>query len=178
MSSIKKICISAICIALCYVLPVVLHPLGLGQLLSPMHVPVLVCGLICGPIFGAICAVAGPILSSVLSGMPPTMMLPSMIAELIAYGVFAGILMRVIRTKSLLANVYLTLIPTMILGRVVGALAKAAFYFFGIFGVNAFSLKEVAAAYFVGTLPGIIVHLVFIPLLIVTLKEEKIIKVR
>ena len=178
MSNIRKICICAICIALCYVLPLVLHPLGLGQILSPMHIPVLVCGLCCGPIFGAICGIAGPILSSVLTGMPPSMMLPSMIPELLAYGIFAGILIRAFRTKSTLCNVYLALIPTMLIGRVVGALAKAVFYFIGVFGVNAFSLKEVASAYFVATLPGIIVHLLFIPTLVVTLKSEKLIKLK
>lgn len=178
MSAIKKLCICAICIALCYVLPVVLHPLGLGQTLSPMHVPVLICGLICGPVFGAFCGILGPILSSFLGGMPPMIALASMIPELVTYGVFSGILMRSVRTKSLLANVHLSLIPTMILGRLVGALSKALFYFIGVFGVSAFSLREVASAYFVATIPGIIVHLIFIPLLIVTLKEEKLIKIR
>ncbi len=178
MSAIKKICICAICIALCVVLPMALHPLGLGQLLSPMHIPVLICGLICGPLFGAACGIAGPILSSLLHGMPSALMLPSMVVELVTYGIFAGILMRAIRTKSLLANVYLTLIPTMILGRVIGALSKAIFYFIGVFGVTAFSVKEVATAYFVGTLPGIIVQLIFIPLFVATLKEEKLIKIR
>ena len=178
MSNIRKICVCAICIALCYVLPVVLHPLGLGQILSPMHIPVLVCGLCCGSIFGAICGIAGPILSSVLSGMPPSMMLPSMIPELVAYGIFAGILIRTIRTKSLFFNTFVALIPTMILGRVVGALAKGAFYLLGVFGVEAFSLSQIASAYFVVTLPGIILQLILIPMLIVTLKEEKLVKVR
>ena len=41
MSSIKKICLCAICTALCYVLPLAFHPLVMGTALSPMHIPVL-----------------------------------------------------------------------------------------------------------------------------------------
>ena len=178
MSNIRKICICAICIALCYVLPLILHPLGLGQILSPMHIPVLVCGLCCGPVFGAICGIAGPILSNFLTGSPSAMMLPSMVPELVAYGIFAGILMRACRTKSTLVNVYMALIPTMVVGRLVGALVKGAYYLVGVFGVSAFSWKEIATAYFVTTLPGIIVHLLFIPTLVVTLKSEKLVKIK
>lgn len=178
MSTIKKLCICAICVAFCYVLPLVLHPFGLGQMLSPLHIPVMVCGLICGPIYGVACGILGPLVSSILSGMPPMIALTSMIPELVAYGFFCGILMKVIRTKSLLLNVYLSLIPAMILGRVIGGLAKALFYVIGVFGVSSFSVGEIASAYFVATLPGIIVHLLFIPLLVAALKEEKLIKVR
>lgn len=178
MSTIKKICICAICIALCYVLPVALHPFGLGQMLSPMHVPVLVCGLVCGPVYGIICAIAGPFLASMLSGMPPLVTLASMIPELVAYGYFSGIFMKVVNTKSLLVNLYLSLIPTMVIGRVIGGLSKAVYYLIGVFGVEAFAIEEIAAGYFVATLPGIVIHLLLIPMLIVTLKEEKLIKIR
>ena len=58
MSKIKKACICAICIALCYVLPVALHSFALGSILSPMHIPVLLCGLVCGGFYGAFCGIA------------------------------------------------------------------------------------------------------------------------
>ena len=48
MSSVKKICICAFCVAMCYVLPQAFHLLMLGTAFSPMHLPVLLCGLICG----------------------------------------------------------------------------------------------------------------------------------
>ena len=43
---IKRVCIAAVCIALCYVLPVALHGVALGSALSPMHIPVLLCGFV------------------------------------------------------------------------------------------------------------------------------------
>ena len=48
MSSVKKICLCAICVAMCYVLPIAFHAVGLGKVFSPIHIPVLLCGLICG----------------------------------------------------------------------------------------------------------------------------------
>jgi len=178
MSTTKKLCICAICIAMCYVIPAALHPFGLGPALSPLHLPILVCGIICGPIHGLACSVIGPMLSTLLTGMPSTYLLPTMLPELIAYGMLGGYLFRRIKVKSLVLKVYLTLFPTMFFGRLIGALSKAAFYLLGMFGVQAFSFSQVVTAYFVTTLPAIVLQLIIVPLLIATLKEEKLIKIR
>ena len=82
MSSAKRITLCAVCIALCYALPIAFHAVGLGGTLSPMHIPVLLCGLVCGGASGLICGIIGPVLSSLLSGMPPMLMLIRMIPEL------------------------------------------------------------------------------------------------
>ena len=71
MTSSKRMTLCAACIALCYVLPIAFHSVGLGGALSPMHIPVLLCGLICGSGAGLLCGLIGPVLSSLLSGMPP-----------------------------------------------------------------------------------------------------------
>ena len=177
MSKIKKICICAICIALCYVLPVALHSFGLGSILSPMHIPVLLCGLVCGSFYGMFCGIAGPILSSILSGMPPMTMLFSMIPELMVYGLATGLAMKYVRTGKLLADVYLSLTAAMLLGRVVGGVAKALFIAIMATG-DAFSIGIWATSYFVGTLPGIIVHLILVPMLISVLTSVKVIPSR
>jgi uncharacterized membrane protein len=44
---------------------------GLGNILMPMHIPVLLCGFLCGPLFGAACGVLLPLLSSIMIGIPP-----------------------------------------------------------------------------------------------------------
>ena len=120
MSSIKKICLCAICTALCYVLPLAFHPLVMGTALSPMHIPVLLCGLLCGWPYGAFCGVVGPLLSSLLSGMPPAAMLLYMIPELCVYGLFSGLLLKWFRTGHAYADLYLALVPAMLLGRIAG----------------------------------------------------------
>ena len=94
MSTVKKSIITAVCIALCYVLPLLFHGIqGAGQIFCPMHIPVFLCGLVCGWQFGLLCGLAGPALSSALCGMPPVSILPSMMIELAVYGLIAGSMM-------------------------------------------------------------------------------------
>ena len=63
----------------------------IGNLLLPMHLPVLLCGFICGPIYGSVVGVFLPIVRSLIFGMPA--LLPSAVTmafELMAYGFFTG----------------------------------------------------------------------------------------
>ena len=175
MSAVKKICICALCIALCCVLPTAFHGLGLGTALSPMHLPVLLCGLICGPWLGAVCGVVGPILSSVTTGMPGAAMLLHMVPELCVYGLCAGLFMKICRTGSLYADLYLSLIPAMLLGRVAGGVAKALEYRGGTEG---YSLAMWAGSYFVGTLPGALLQLVVLPILVLAIMKAGLIPAR
>lgn len=174
MSSTKKLCICAVCIALCYVLPMALHPLALGTALSPMHIPVLLCGLLCGWPLGAVCGIVGPILSSTLSGMPPAAMLLYMIPELCVYGLASGLAIRYIRTGRVLADLYLSLIPAMLLGRVAGGVAHGLFYS----PDQPYSLTLWVSGYLVGTLPGIILHLVILPVLVLALMRSRLVPLR
>ena len=83
MSVVKQSIITAVCIALCVVLPMAFHSIPqAGMIYCPMHIPALICGIICAPQYAIICGIAGPLLSSVLTGMPPAAMLPSMLVEL------------------------------------------------------------------------------------------------
>ena len=177
MSKVKKICTCAICIALCYVLPVVLHPVGLGNLLSPMHIPVLLCGLLCGGTYGLFCGIAGPILSSILSGMPPVNMLFTMIPELVIYGLASGLLMKFVRTGKLLPDVYISLTAAMVLGRIVGGIAKAIYIAVMATGAD-FGFGIWVSSYFVGTLPGIVVHLILLPVRVGILTRVKLVPAR
>ena len=70
LTVLNKSIITALCVALCVVLPMALHaiPKG-GVLFSPMHLPVLLCGLVCGAPFGLICGILGPFVSSILTGL-------------------------------------------------------------------------------------------------------------
>ena len=87
MNTVKKVCIGAVCIALCCVLPGAFHSIGMGTAFSPLHIPVLLCGLLCGPVYGILCGIAGPILASIITGMPGPQMLISMVPELMTRGI-------------------------------------------------------------------------------------------
>lgn len=175
MSPIKRITITAVCIALCYVLPIAFHSIGLGSILSPMHIPVLLCGLVCGGGYGALCGILGPVLSSLLSSMPPMLMLTRMIPELAVYGLAGGLAMHYIRTGKATLDVYISLVIAMIAGRIVGGIATAIF-FAATSGV--YSLSLWLASYFVEALPGIAAHLVLVPLLVLTLAKAKVLPSR
>ena len=175
MTSPKRITLCAVCIALCYVLPIAFHGIALGSILSPMHIPVLLCGLVCGGGYGFICGVIGPVVSHLLSGMPPLMMLARMIPELCVYGLVGGIAMKYIRTGRNAADVYVSLILAMIAGRIVGGIATAIFY---TVTSGVYSIALWATSYFVESVPGIVAHLIIVPALVLTLQKARLIPAR
>ena len=178
MSNAKKLCLSAICTALCVVLPLAFHAFGkeAGRAFSPMHLPVLLCGLLCGPLCGLACGVLGPVLSSLISGMPPAAALIAMVPELLVYGLFAGLFLKWIRTGHAAADLYCALVPAMLLGRVAGGAAKAVFTLISAPGTLSFG--KLASAYFVVTLPGAALQLAVIPALVLLLMRTKLIPAR
>ena len=176
MSSVKKACICSFCAALCYVLPLAFHAMALGSVFSPMHLPVLLCGLLCGWPYGAFCGIAGPVISCVLSGgMPSPVQLVYMVPELCVYGLAAGIGMRLIRTGKIVMDIYLSLLPAMLLGRVVGGAAQAVFYFST---ARSYSAALWASSYVAGTLPGAVLQLVVLPALVLSLARARLIPAR
>ena len=171
MSSARRVTLCAVCIALCYALPLAFHSVGLGGTLSPMHIPVLLCGLLCGSGSGLICGIAGPILSSLLSGMPPMTMLIRMLPELCVYGLAGGLAMKYIRTGSAVADTYICQIIAMILGRIAGGIATAVFF---TVTSGVYSLGLWVTSYFVEAVPGIVTHLVLVPVLVLALQKAKL----
>lgn len=173
ISPAKKLVFAAVCVALCVVIPQAFHmiPNG-GTIFLPMHIPVLLCGLICGWPFGLICGVLGPLLSNLTFQMPPAAMLPSMMVECAVYGAVSGLLMRYVRTKHELADLYISLISAMILGRVVAGLAKAL-----IFTPGTAPFAWVTTSLVAG-IPGIVIQLILMPAVIYALAKAHLIPVR
>ena len=170
MKPAKKLVLTAACIALCVVVPMAFHafPNG-GTVFLPMHIPVLLCGMLCGWPFGLTCGLLGPLLSSLTTGMPPAAMLPAMMIECAAYGAVAGLLMKYIRTGRLALDLYLSLIPAMVAGRVISGIARALIFAPGT------TLAAWATASFVTALPGIAIQLVLIPVLLSALERTRLI---
>ena len=169
MSSVKRATITALCVALCAVLPLAFHGLGLGAAFSPLHIPVLLCGLVCGGWYGLFCGVAGPLISSLTTGMPGAPQLVYMIPELVVYGLTAGLLASHLRLRNPTLALYAALIPAMLLGRIVGGLARM------IYLKGDYSLSLWLSAYFVSALPGILLHLLLVPVLVLTLRKAGLI---
>ncbi|NLH02325.1 MAG: ECF transporter S component [Clostridiales bacterium] len=174
MTTVKKSIITAVCIALCVVLPLAFHAVpNAGPTYCPMHIPVLLCGLICTWQYGLLCGLAGPALSSLFTGMPPVAYLPSMMVELAVYGTLCGVMMELVKTKKVYADLYISLAVAMLGGRIVGGLAKAL-----IFARGEYSIAAWATGYFVTSLPGIIIQLALIPSIVFALMNSKLIPER
>jgi hypothetical protein len=174
MSYVKRSIITAVCIALCVVLPLAFHAIeNSGSILCPMHIPVLLCGLICGWPFGLLCGIAGPLLSALLTNMPPMAYLPPMMIELAAYGAVTGLMMFLLHTKKLYADLYIGLIVSLLIGRVLAGAARAL-----IFAPGSYSMAAWTAGYFVTCLPGIAIQLALIPSIIFALMKAHLIPSR
>lgn len=164
-SATKNMVLSALCLALGLVLPTVFHLVGAGPALLPMHIPVLLCGLLCGWQYGALVGFITPLLSSLLTGMPPLFPVgTAMMLELCAYGVLAGLLYQKMRS-----NIYVSLLGAMLGGRIVSGIANAVFL--GMAG-KAYGLSAFVAGAFVTALPGILIQIVFIPLIVIALQKS------
>ncbi len=102
-------------------------------------------------------------------------MLLYMIPELCVYGLFSGLLLKWFRTGHAYADLYLALVPAMLLGRIAGGIARAIFY---LPSGQPYSLALWASSYLVGTLPGIILHLVILPPLVLLMMKARLIPQR
>jgi len=169
MTYAKKVVFTAVCIALCVVLPMAFHSIqNAGTIFLPMHIPVLLCGLMCGWPFGFICGLLGPTLSCLLTGMPPVAMLPAMMVETAAYGCITGLMMCFVHTKKPMADLYISMITAMILGRVLAGLAKSLILSPGTAPFAWITTSLVAG------IPGIAIQLILIPLVVMSLTRAKL----
>lgn len=167
----KKLVYSAICLALALVLPFLTGQIPqIGNLLSPMHIPVLLCGFLCGWPWGLVVGFIAPLLRSVAFGMPP--LFPTAIAmafELAAYGALTGLLYAKLPKKPV--YVYVALILSMLAGRAVWGLVTFALMGFS---TTAFPFSAFVAGAFTNAIPGIILHIVLIPVIVLALRKAKL----
>lgn len=163
----KKITFSGICLALCLFLPFLTGQIPqVGSMISPMHIPVLMCGLLVGAPYGFIVGFIAPLLRTVLFGMPPVMVSLAMAFEMAAYGAAAGIL--VSRLPKTTPNLYVSLIGAMLFGRIVWGIA--AFFIYRSFG-SPFTVQTFLAGAFINAVPAIILHIVIVPPIVLALRR-------
>ncbi len=146
----------------------------IGNMLLPMHLPVLVCGLICGWQYGGIVGFILPLLRRVLFGMPPMPNGIAMAFELAAYGAIAGFVYNHSRWQCIV-SLYRSLLIAMVGGRIVwGAVSIVVL---GIAG-GAFTWQMFMASAFLNAVPGIILQLVLIPALMLALHRTGLVPFR
>lgn len=168
MKDIKKMSLAGLLLAATLLLPFLTGQIPqIGNMLSPMHMTVLICGFACGWQYGLIVGAVAPILRFVCFGMPPLFPVGlAMTFELAAYGLCAGLLYKALPKKNI--NIYVSLILSMLIGRVVWGIAM-----FGIATVSNinFGFQGFLAEAFIYSVPGIIAHIVLIPPIVIALKK-------
>jgi hypothetical protein len=96
-----------------------------------------------------------------------------MMVELALYGLITGFTMQKVHTKNAYADLYISLVTALIIGRIIAGIAKAL-----IFSPGAYSISAWATGYFVTCLPGLIIQLALIPTLVFALMKAKFIPER
>ena len=170
--AIRRMVSAAVCLALCMVLPFLTGQIPqVGSALCPMHSPVLLAGFLCGPWWAMAVGAVAPLLRFALFGMPP--IFPTGVAmcfELAAYGLVSGLLYARLPKKT--ANVYVSLLAAMLAGRVVWGIVRVALS--GVAG-EPFTWAAFMAGAFVNAVPGIIVHILLIPVIVLALRKAGLI---
>lgn len=171
-TNIRRLVLAALFLALAMVLPLLTGQIPeIGQALSPMHIPVLLCGFVCGPLYGAAVGLISPLLRFAIFGMPP--IFPTGVAmafELLTYGAVSGVLYKKLPRR--VSTVYVSLIAAMLAGRVVWGAVRLVIA--GLSG-SAFSWGMFMAGAFTTAVPGIICHIVLIPIVILALEKAGLI---
>lgn len=164
-----KMVLAAMFMALGLVLPFITMQIpAIGKMLSPMHIPIMLCGIFCGPLYGLLVGFITPLLRSVLFGMPA--MIPGGVAmafELATYGSVIGIIYKLLPKK--IWATYLALIIAGISGRIVWGLAR--YIIAGVSG-GEFTIAMFIAGAFTNAIPGIILQLLVIPPLVFICKKQ------
>lgn len=169
MNQTRKITYTALFISLAILLPFITFQIpSIGQLLTPMHFPVIIGALLLGPFYGALIGIISPLLRFLLFGMPILPVASAMAIELAIYAVVISVVMKLLKKVEIhhLAKLYISLIIAMLLGRVGFALAAMIF-------MNAPSFQVVFISTFSGSSIGILLQLILIPMIYVRIHQNK-----
>lgn len=166
--NLRRLILAAMFLALALALPFLTGQIPqVGSALCPMHIPVLLCGFFCGPWYALAVGLVAPLLRFALFGMPPPM--PTGIAmcfELATYGFVSGLLYKLLPGKKVFT--YVTLIAAMLAGRIIWGIARVILA--GL-AQSEFAWTAFLSGAFVNAVPGIILHILLIPVLVIALKR-------
>lgn len=145
-------------------LPRVFHVIAgstAGATFLPMHIAVLIAALTFGVTSSTIVAGSSIVCSYLLTGMPTLARLPYMLIELVIYAILLGIF-----NKKF--NSYISLIATIVLGRVL--YAGILFAAINVIGLPTYGISVIESIK-VG-IPGIIIQLACVPIIAKIMNER------
>lgn len=166
MKSTRNLIRASLIVAMGLILPVLFHMITAnGPIFLPMHIPILIGAAFVSPWIALIAGALTPLLSSVTTGMPPLMPIAVLMsAELAAYGFTMSWLM--IKRNM---NIYAALVISMVVGRI--ALGISAIILTSFFAVKLNPVMYLKGAILSGV-PGIVIQLLFVPIVIKALMRS------
>lgn len=171
---VRNLTLSAMFLAIGLLLPFLTAQIQqIGNMLCPMHIPVLLCGLICGWQYGFAVGAVMPIMRNWIFHMPP--IYPTGLAmafELATYGLLVGILYNSSKWKCIV-SLYRSMIAAMLGGRLVWG--AAMMIILGT-GTDGFTWKAFYTGAFLNAIPGIILQLILIPTIMIALNRTGLVK--
>lgn len=174
--NLQKLVLSAMFFALGLVLPFLTGQIReIGNMLLPMHLPVLLCGLICGWKYGGVVGFFVPLVRSLIFGMP--VLYPNAVGmafELLTYGLLTGLLFQKSEVQSA-KRLFAALLTAVVSGRIVWGIARAV-----MLGLSdeSFTFAMFIANGITNAIPGLILQFTLIPAIILVLKKAKLIPLK
>ena len=164
---------AALCLAIALLLPFLTGQIKeIGNMLCPMHIPVLLCAFLCNWKWSGAVGLTAPLLRSSIWGMPPMGPIAiGMTFELAAYGIIASVVYRKLPGKAW--SVYAALIIAMIGGRIVWGIVSMFLY--GAAN-TAFTWQMFIAGAFINAIPGIVIQIVLIPVIVFALEKAGVVQ--
>ena len=168
---LRSIIYAAVCLALAILLPFLTggNP-QLGQMFSPMHLPVLLCGFIAGPFWGGAVGLLAPFLRFLIAGAP--VLYPAairMAVELCVYGLSSALFYRYLPKKPV--GITISLICAQLFGRIAWGVMQFALSV--VDPQNPFSVEFVIAQTLTPALYGILLQLVVIPPVVYAMQKAR-----
>ncbi|MDZ7264778.1 MAG: hypothetical protein ONB16_09355 [candidate division KSB1 bacterium] len=162
----KQIALIALFIALCILVPFLFHLVGLGKMLLPMFLPILLAGFVIKFPAAILVGLLGPWISALVTGMPP--LFPTALSMSVEGAMTSGLAAFLHHQKRF--PLWLCLMVAVIAQR--AARIAMLLLILPLFGLPA---KTLSLADFTYSFPGVVLQLVLIPIILKLLWKMKIV---
>jgi len=163
----RQITLIALFIALCMIVPIMFHSMGLGSMFLPMFLPIILSGFLIKFPYALPVGFLGPLTSSLATGMPP--LFPTALLMCIEGLVAVGLISYLYHNRKV--SFWLCLILGIFAERLV--LVLLIFLIVPIFNLPP---EKFSMALIIYSIPGIILQLILIPIILSSLWKFNLIE--
>ncbi len=159
-----QITLIALFLALCLLVPVVFHLVGLGKMFLPMFLPILLAGFLIPFPAAILVGLLGPWISALITGMPP--LFPTAVSMSVEGAVTSGLASYCYHQQQL------RFWPSLILAVVAQRIARVVMLWL-ILPLFGLPVRALSLADFAYSVPGVILQIVLVPVVFKLLEKSK-----